>query len=146
MFFPKLFLQGYIKVLMMVYLLHHIQLRAMWELLYPASQLFQLYHQSLSFSKKLLLSFLLGRLHHLENDIAVQNQVIFLKKNVIYCCLQTQGHYLITELKDMEDFLRPDKDDRIKVQILWLNDVDIQEVDQSAVGFLLRGNKVLNVV
>ncbi len=55
---------------------------------------------------------------------------------MIYCCRQTREHYLITEFKDMEDFLRPQKDSRIKLHIFWLNDVDIQEVDQSTVGFL----------
>lgn len=45
--FPKvselLFLQ-ILKVLKTLYLLHHIQLRVMWELFDPASQFFQLNH------------------------------------------------------------------------------------------------------
>lgn len=59
---------------------------------------------------------------------------------MIYCCRQTQEHYLITEFKDMEDFLWPEKDSRIKLQILWVNDVDIQEVNESTVGFLSEHN------
>lgn len=50
---------------------------------------------------------------------------------MIYCCQQTQEHYLLTKVKDLEDFLWPEKDSQIKLQILWLNDMDIQEVDQS---------------
>ncbi len=38
-------------------------------------------------------------------------------------------HYLITEFKDLEDFLWPEKDSRIELYILWLHGVDIQEVD-----------------
>ena len=63
----KLFLSGYLRALMTQYLLHHIQLRAMWELLYSASQLLQVHHQMLSFSKHLLLPPLLGHLQYLEN-------------------------------------------------------------------------------
>lgn len=45
-------------------------------------------------------------------------------------------HYLVAEFKDLEDFPRPQKDSRIKIYILWLKDVDIQEVVQSAAGIL----------
>lgn len=44
----------------------------------------------------------------------------------------------------MEDFLWPEEDSRIQLQILWLNDVDIQEVDQSTVGFLSEHSSVVN--
>lgn len=40
----------------------------------------------------------------------------------------------------MEDFLWPEKDSRIKVQILWLKNVDIEQVDLSMAGFLSEHN------
>lgn len=66
--------------------------------------------------------------------------------NTVHHSRQTQEHYLITEFKNMEDVKRPEKDSRIKLQVLWLNNVNIQEVDQSAVGFLSKhksGNESL---
>ena len=65
-----------------------------------------------------------------------KNQIILKKTTMIYSCLQQLENHLITKLKCMEDFLWPEKDCRIKLQILWLDDVDIQEVDQSKVCLL----------
>lgn len=65
---------------------------------------------------------------------------------MIYCYRQTQEHYLITEFKVMEDVFWPAKDSRIKLQILWLNDVDIQEVNHSAVSLLSEHSLVVNDV
>lgn len=63
---------------------------------------------------------------------------------MIYCYRQTWEHYLFIEFEDMEDVFGPEKDSRIELQIFWLNDMDIQEVDQSAVGFLSEHNVVVN--
>lgn len=42
--------------------------------------------------------------------------------------------------------MRPVEDGCIKFHILWLNDVDIQEVAQSTVGFLSERNVAENAV
>lgn len=94
---------------MTLYLLYHVKLRALWELLYSATQLFQLHYQTFSFGKQFLLPFLFGLLHHLGNGITVQNQ-ISLKTSKKHCCQSMQECYLVTEIKDMEDFLWPEED------------------------------------
>lgn len=54
--------------MLILYLLYHIQLRVMWELICPASQLLQLHLQSFSLSEQLLLASLLGGHQHLKKD------------------------------------------------------------------------------
>lgn len=120
---------------MSLYLLHHVQLRAFFKLPHPVTQLLQLYYQPFSSTQQLLLSFLLGLLHHLERDITIQNHFI-LNRIDQQDIRQKQEHYLIIEFKDMEDILWPAKDSGIQLQILRLKHVGIQEVLQSAVGFL----------
>lgn len=108
----------------------------MWELICPAPQLLQLQLQSFSLSQQLLLPSPLGTHQYLQNDAPFGEQVCSSAFRIKKYFAKGREPYLITEVEDVNDLLRPKENCQVELQVPLVDTVDIQQVAQSVVGVL----------